>query len=31
VKPGDWVTVIMTADGKRPMAVRIYVWEPTGS
>ena len=31
VKPGDWVTVIVTADGKRPMAVRIYVWEPTGS
>jgi hypothetical protein len=30
VKPGDWVTVIMTADGKRPTAVRIYVWEPTG-
>lgn len=29
VKPGDWVTVIVKADDKRPTAVRIYVWEPT--
>jgi hypothetical protein len=28
VKPGDWVTVLVTAGGTRPTAVRIYVWEP---
>jgi hypothetical protein len=30
VKPGDWVTVIAKPDDKRPTAVRIHVWEPTG-
>jgi hypothetical protein len=29
VKPGDWVTVIVTAGDKRPTAVQISVWEPT--
>ncbi len=30
VKPGDWVTVIVKPGDKRPTAVRIHVWEPTG-
>jgi len=29
VKPGDWVTVIVTAGDKQPTAVQISVWEPT--
>lgn len=29
VKPGDWVTVSVTAGDKPPRAVRITVWEPT--
>lgn len=29
VKPGDWVTVTVKADDKRPTAVRIDVWEPS--
>lgn len=28
VKPGDWVIVTMKPDDRRPMAVRIAVWEP---
>jgi hypothetical protein len=30
VRPGDWVTVIVTADERPPRATRIYVWDPTG-
>jgi hypothetical protein len=29
VKPGDWVTVTVKTDDKRPTAVRIDVWEPS--
>jgi len=29
VKPGDWITAIVKADGKRATAIRIYVWEPS--
>ena len=29
VKPGDWVTVTLEPDGKRPTAVKIDVWEPS--
>ena len=29
VKPGDWVTVIVTAGDKPPTAIRISIWEPT--
>ena len=28
VKPGDWVTVVVKADARRPTAIRIYIWEP---
>jgi|SRR5690349_5782680 len=31
VKPGDWVTVALSAEDKRPTAVRIDVWEPSES
>jgi hypothetical protein len=29
VKPGDWVTVTVKTDDKRPTAVRVDVWEPS--
>ena len=29
VKPGDWVTVTVKTDDKRPSAVRVAVWEPS--
>jgi len=29
VKPGDWITVVVKADARRPTAIRIYIWEPT--
>lgn len=29
VKPGDWVTVTVKTDDKRPTAVRIDVWAPS--
>lgn len=29
VKPGDCVTVIVTAGDKPPTAIRISIWEPT--
>ena len=29
VKPGDWVTVTVKADDKRPIAIRVDVWEPS--
>jgi hypothetical protein len=28
VKPGDWVTVTLERDRKRPTAVKIDVWKP---
>ncbi len=31
VKPGDWVTVTLSAQDKRPTALRVDVWEPTAS
>lgn len=29
VKPGEWVTVTVKAEDKRPTAVRVDVWEPS--
>ncbi|HZP36347.1 MAG TPA: hypothetical protein VFE48_07640 [Methylomirabilota bacterium] len=31
VKPGDWVTVTLSTQGKRPTAARVDVWEPSES
>ena len=29
VNPGDWVTVTLAAEDRRPTAVRIDVWQPS--
>jgi hypothetical protein len=29
VKPGEWVTVTVKTEDKRPTAVRVDVWEPS--
>lgn len=29
VSPGDWVTVTLAAEDKRPTAVRVDVWQPS--
>jgi hypothetical protein len=29
VKPGDWVTVIVTTGDRPPTAIRVSIWEPT--